>query len=1255
MLAEADTLMALAESALASLTATPVDQWERPAPSTARRMASKVMPWLKPDPLRSLLASDDKSKSTQTQPPHDPQAIAAAAAELSARLDHLSDAVDVAIRKRAQAHEHLDSLRQTQPAPAADRVDQAQARAQLADSEAELANRQLRELLQGTDLLRLGALSEGHDQIQQKAEFSGQWLGELRGLIEAVDVRFADRRDALGVELKLKAAETRALISLDHDMTVAERTLAHADSRLATLRAQLRETPEGSAEADAVNATIERGFEERSRAMEIHQDLVQRLVRVDADMARLNEALGALHQRIAVDTDKRFALNDTRQKLPPSASQTQPPDADAAERVDKAALKTVRERFLARQIQASNAFAPHGMQEIQPALMRITARLDGKPAPTPLPAFAVIESVTSALADVTGNNAERARRVLDALNQYPIEHWPRVADDLRKSVRTRPSGSANLQQDILDFCRQMADVPRGIEMLHVLSGDGNEPVAAAKALNLRVFWNADQAQQSEPDEAVKGWLQTARHVARNKLAGDETPVDDVDNAAFNAVRNGYLSNAPSTLYDQHNARLKKATVEWVMRAAAADAPTPTTAPTVDKTSLSRRLIPTLNKTPFAKSTLNRAYSVGESMGIQSPRRQVDMVISRRIGLLDAHLKTCRVASEFQTEVAAAQAMLDHLKSLEKKGNHLSQTNLRKRDGKTIQSLLKARVKQQRLSQMWDKPTDAGGRREVNLLPKAESVTLPPFYTELTNGRLTAYEAVNRIDEHLREVLPPALMPAAPVDDLLTDDLEAAIKLLKNRHLNDKSDIVTLFKPAILESRLRDRWRLGGGGTLGLGVPSLPYGSISPIASPIFSVEKSRSDEAFAQLFMPILGMEMSFGKARTDAAEATVGVAVGPQVAPGVSLQGALTTRFTAQETKTSSTLMRFFRTRHKDDEMRGNMVNALDSMVRWDLIKPERGRDYAGPLESILARNPEVSISQIDAKSNTRTLAGRLAFRSPASRFVDGNSGAGQNITAEPSVYVEADRITEQRTEKGGFISVVGNRASTAQQRAGISANLNVSPIASGAVPAKNGHHGVQGQGLGLQLGASRDLAWALEKNEISPFLIGDKQDADLDRHYSTPRDMLAEINANRDVWLMRCIETLEPDESGTKHTPDNRLRAATLLETFENDIKRLGKESKYCQYNVNYSMKGRAGAEIDGYRSIQALALKHGDSQRAEEAQRAIDDIMLMRETWRPLVLIVRERARDSTLKGWRSLVRWQKLSNVDGQRTAAQFPPA
>lgn len=96
-----------------------------------------------------------------------------------------------------------------------------------------------------------------------------------------------------------------------------------------------------------------------------------------------------------------------------------------------------------------------------------------------------------------------------------------------------------------------------MEILHVLSSDGTASITAERAKPLRVFWNADEAQQTEPDGEVKAWLQTAKQVARSKLDGNEKSFDDIDHAAFNAVRNGYFSNAHGTPYAQHDRRLKK--------------------------------------------------------------------------------------------------------------------------------------------------------------------------------------------------------------------------------------------------------------------------------------------------------------------------------------------------------------------------------------------------------------------------------------------------------------------------------------------------------------------------------------------------------------------------------------------------------------------------------------------------------------------------------------------------------------------------
>ncbi|RMO74563.1 HopAS1 [Pseudomonas syringae pv. maculicola] len=296
LLKEAHELQRMVESALTHLKAAPTSLWERPAPSTVRRITTKVFPWLKPAPLREVASNGSNAKTKiRINSQQSPETIAAAVKELSTRLDHQSKVLATATHALVAAREHLESLEQATPPSSTERLDHARARVQQADSTTRLASQQLRELIQGTEVLQLGALSEGQDQVEQKAEFSQQWLSELRTRMQAVDVRFADRHAAIEIELQLKVAQTRELISLDHDMTAAEHTAAQANTQLSALRAQRQETPEGSDEADRLDTAIRQTLATRSQAMQTHQQLAKKLVRVDADVARLNDELGEIH------------------------------------------------------------------------------------------------------------------------------------------------------------------------------------------------------------------------------------------------------------------------------------------------------------------------------------------------------------------------------------------------------------------------------------------------------------------------------------------------------------------------------------------------------------------------------------------------------------------------------------------------------------------------------------------------------------------------------------------------------------------------------------------------------------------------------------------------------------------------------------------------------------------------------------------------------------------------------------------------
>ncbi|KPB93090.1 Type III effector HopAS1 [Pseudomonas syringae pv. maculicola] len=173
MLKEAHELQRMVESALTHLKAAPTSLWERPAPSTVRRITTKIFPWLKPAPLREVASNGSNAKTKiKINSQQSPETIAAAVKELSTRLDHQSKVLATATHALVAAREHLESLEQATPPSSTEPLDHARARVQQADSTTRLASQQLRELIQGTDVLQLGALSEGQDQVEQKAEFS---------------------------------------------------------------------------------------------------------------------------------------------------------------------------------------------------------------------------------------------------------------------------------------------------------------------------------------------------------------------------------------------------------------------------------------------------------------------------------------------------------------------------------------------------------------------------------------------------------------------------------------------------------------------------------------------------------------------------------------------------------------------------------------------------------------------------------------------------------------------------------------------------------------------------------------------------------------------------------------------------------------------------------------------------------------------------------------------------------------------------
>jgi hypothetical protein len=856
-----------------------------------------------------------------------------------------------------------------------------------------------------------------------------------------------------------------------------------------------------------------------------------------------------------------------------------------------------------------------------------------------LPRIAVAELTAWALSTVAQGDPAKAARLLSDLRTHATLDWVPA-----------PNGAAPPQPAPADVCaifRMMAAKPRGAELLQSIGANHGHLMASAELQALRAFWQADGAHASEPEQSVRRWLEGARSVAAQRLHGSEIgAIDDVVLGAYNAVRNGYTSNAPGTPYAVHNQRMLKMTEQWIQR--------------IDGTqkTLSETLIRNKGKTPFSPQNVAAATNMAESFGITTNRVLADRQIKQTAGALaDLAAKGLMTALDDGAGQARREAQLfdrsllafgRHLADFA--GAHVSDAGLGKRDFDAIRNAVRASMGE--APQHRSKPATA-------VLGKKEVFSLPPLFEKMAKERSSPADALKAIEEYLTAAaeVPPDVKKKLH-ETLASADLDAKMRAAELRFFDDKEDLVTFLKPMLQEWDLRNKLKLSSGGKSGVDIPFMPF--ISPIEKLFASLRigYSRKDEAFIQMFMPLVGIELSFGETKTYAGEARAALGPSWKLNAHNKLTLALRGKGIGQKSATEGTLLRFLRSRNQDEAQRQDMLNALDSIVRWDRMAPAQGKAYAGPMEALLSRNPDVSISEYSAKSEAKSGEAKLNLAAAAGwKFPKALDALSFSVNGSAGAAATAERAFNSTDEKGGHVAVAGDKASSAKQTATGNMNLTAQlPLGMAKkLGTKGKYGGLGGAGIpGAVVDANRDFAQHLEKHGFSPFSIGGKQDADIDRHYSGPEQMLAELAHNREIWLERCVETLEPDAAGEKDTPDNRARAVQLMENFKQEVRHLGETSQYCQYNLNYSLRGQAAAWIDSLRLGQSLALERGDTEHARRAMAAIDEVLAQPSSFRPLTLIVREKGKDSRDQGVDYVLRREKNRTVEGQRTAAQYPP-
>ncbi|RZI62797.1 MAG: hypothetical protein EOP37_00890 [Rubrivivax sp.] len=917
-----------------------------------------------------------------------------------------------------------------------------------------------------------------------------------------------------------------------------------------------------------------------------------------------------------------------------------PPDPAVA----KAAFDAREAQALQAQATRPRGFAP-AVENARFGALLLKA-VNGRPAnpsADALPSIGVMEIASELLSVVCKGDATRAREALAALQSRPTRDWMQGVPDLPDHGSDHVSGSVTghaptqAESDVRNLLRQASVLPRGAEVVHLL-GDPQGGMPDSETLQaMRSFWSADAAQRVEPDGSVRRWLAGAKRVARQPPTEVNADFTGAERAAYHAVRNGCLSNATGSPYARHDARMNKAIGEWLSR----EEPS--------ASWLQRAVTPHRHKTPFTPAGLQRATAIAESFGMTTNRSQADSAVRKTAGELSDWAR-----SDLARDLTAAGVPAPEALAFAAATQALVERATRQDQGHPAQWQFKGSEAGGLRAAVYGLENPGSANKPARLHKRNREHPLPPLFEELAKDGASAPDALRAVIDHVKLTL--AESAPAERQGALTHDvaMHEAADAARQKRFQSKEDVLRYFEPILLSMQLRDKVKLSGGGVVGGGLPSLPYSVPSPVVSPIVSAGWSRKEEAFFQAFMPILGMEISLGSTRASGPEATVGVAVGPDLPGVVKAQVSATEKMSRTHQDTEGTILRLFRQRGKDDELRREMLGVLDSWVRWDQVHAKGAPPYAGPLEAVLDRHPKVSLGEIHGQSLTRIFVTKVS--AGANLTLAGGDGNTYRVGVSAGAALKAERIAESRTERGGHIQVTADKGDTAQQKLSVGIQVNTLTPANPS-ELKLGQDGkdgsISGGGMPSLLDVNRDLFWNLEKNAVSPFTVGGKQDADLDRHFSTPKQMLEKIGEQRDDWIARCVETLEPDASGEKNTRANRDKAESLLSDFEAKLKGLPKDS-LCQYNINFSMRPQASAWIDTFRALEGLAQLRGDARGAAEARANADRTMAQDSTWRPLMLIVREKGKDQRTLGWNFGVRLQRSVGVESQRTAAQYPP-
>lgn len=912
------------------------------------------------------------------------------------------------------------------------------------------------------------------------------------------------------------------------------------------------------------------------------------------------------------------------------------------------ALQDAQEALLEAMLRSPPGFAPASAVALAPSLQQLAERLPDRSAKDAIPKVALLETISRGLAQVTGADAGRARRALDALLRHPVPAWIPLPGHATAAA-DEPAQTAH---DVASLFRLMSKVGRGTEALMLATRPGASMADVAPgALDVRAYWRADQAIRDEASPPVQAWLRGAQQAACAAVhpqAG--STATHVQVAALRAVRQGFLSNAAGSAYDRANQRLRKTVNEWVDRSG--------------ERTRTQRLLPILGKTPFSRTAVKANTKVAPMMGVVTAAARVEQAARSAAttlqGAVGHGLAACRAHGSLPPDELFITAALARF-ALKEADRPSATRKLGWRDARALQAQLKAVVNEQL----------------AGLPPGLEQqlrAARPRLKAALARELRRSSLMVRLLDDAARRLADTALPGASDgaISRLCHDaaqDLQQAhegLDLALTGKLRGKEDLVRLIEPQIMSTQLRTRSAFQGGGSMGLNLPNFGA-ALNALGMPsLFSVRGDNYSrrEAFLEIFHPMQGIQLTTGIRRGEVAEG--GVSVGPTwKTPGglLNARATLGGRIGSASSDVDGVVLRIRREPGRLPQMRENLAKAFKDLVYWDDLLDDHGAHYPDPLAALLARNPKLIVA--DMRASTQTLTGELGVAAGATVGTTANAGRPIAVGPQASLGAKVDRASQSYVDGTGEVRVTNERGKVAHQRLMLSAGLTV-PVGDPQGLAIDGDGFARqargGEGGGVQLaglrmpfasGLTRDLAQNYEKVSMTHLDFAGTMDSDHDRYYDSPEPLLSEIDANREVWILRFME-MKPHPPGNAQEAERyRNEANEALDQFRADALALHANSRFALYNIHYTMRPEAAPQFETLRALEDLAREGGDTARLEMLKGERDLLLMDPGTWRASTLNLFERGRRSASNGISFGLRTMRHHGADLQIQLTEFP--